>query len=132
MAKFLILPQALEAGEGVILTNTQLKSCAIYHDDGTAAVTVRGSGCIMNPARYTVTAHVIITEAVSAPTQFGIYVDGELLPDSVIGLPTVAVGDTISGSVTTEITAAGSTRISLRAITDANLTGGNVIVTRKS
>lgn len=132
MAKFLIPAQVRAAGESVILSNTQMKSCTIYHDDGTAPVTVRGSGCICNPARYSVSAHVIITEAVSAPVQFGIYVDGELVADSLIGLPTISVGDTISGDVTTEITAAGSTRITLRAISDANITGGNVIVTRKS
>lgn len=132
MAKFIIPAQALDAGDGIVINNTQMKSCAIYHDGGTPTITVRGSGCICNPARYSVSAHVIITEAVSAPTQIGLYVDGELLPDSVIGLPTVTVGDTISGDVVTEITAAGSTRIALRAITDANVTGGNVIVTRKS
>ena len=132
MAKFVIPAQALTAGESVILNNTQMKSCAIYHDNGTAPVTVRGSGCICNPARYAVSVHVINAEAVSAPVQFGIYVDGELVADSLIGLPTVTVGDTLSGDVTTEITAAGSSRITLRAITDANLTGGNVIITRKS
>lgn len=132
MAKFLIPAQVLTDGDALILDNTQMKSCAIYHDSGTATITVRGSGCICNPARYTVSVHVLNTEDVSAPVQFGVYVDGELLPDSVIALPTVTVGDIISGDVTTEVTAAGSTRISVRALTDANVTGGNVIVTRKS
>lgn len=132
MAKFLIPAQALDAGDGIVLNNTQMKSCAIYHDNGTPTITVRGSGCICNPARYAVSAHIVTTAAAAAAVQFGIYVDGELLPDSVIGLPAVSVGDVISGDVTTEITAAGSTRITIRAVTDANVTDGNVIVTRKS
>lgn len=130
MAKFLIPAQALDAGDGIILNNTQIKTCAIYHDDGTPTVTVRGTGCIMKPARYAVSVHIIETAVAAAAVQFGLYVDGELLPDSVIGLPAVAVGDVISGDMTTEITAAGSTRIALRAITDANVTGGNVTVHR--
>ena len=132
MAKFVIPAQALDAGDSIVLNNTQMKSCAIYHDNGTAPVIVRGSGCLCNPARYSVSAHVINTATAAAPVQFGLYVDGELLPDGVIGLPAVAVGDVISGDVTTEITAGGSTRISLRAITDANVTDGNVIVKRIS
>lgn len=130
MAKFLIPAQALDAGDGIILNNTQIKTCAIYHDDGTPTITVRGTGCIMKPARYAVSVHIIETAAAAAAVQFGLYVDGDLLPDSVIGLPAVAVGDVISGDLTTEITAAGSTRIALRAITDANVTGGDVTVHR--
>lgn len=132
MAKFLIPAQARAAGEGVILNNTGLRSCAVFHEDGTPTITVRGSGCLCNQARYSVSAHVITTALVAEAVQIGLYVDGELLPDTIIGIPAVAVGDVISGDLTTEVAAGSNARISLRAITDASITGGNVIVNRRA
>ena len=132
MAKFLIPSQARAAGEGVILNNTGLRSCAVFHEDGTPTITVRGSGCLCNQARYSVSAHVITTALVAEAVQIGLYVDGELLPDTIIGIPAVAVGDVISGDLTTEVAAGSNARISLRAITDVSITGGNVIVNRRA
>lgn len=133
MAKFLIPAQTRAAGEGVTLNDTGVNSCAVWHEDGAVPITLRGSGCPKNPARYDVSAHVIVTgAAANTAVQLALVVDGEPLPDGLMAVVPVAVGAVWSADVTTQVTAGSTSRISLRAITAAQITGGNVIVSRVS
>lgn len=130
MAKYLILPGTYAAGESIPLLNTKIRSSSVYHDDGSAVVSVRGSGCFCNAANYDVEANALLTVATAGQLQIAIVVDGEPITDAALATVGAAAG--IEGlSASTVIAAAETEKISLRAVTAVTITGGNLIVNRR-
>lgn len=127
MAKFLLAPGTYAAGQAIPLIPTAFRSCAV-RSDGDAA-TVRGSGCWCGPAQYDVSARVIAA-AGTAVTTFEITQDGDGIADAIMAIP--AAAGTLTTQAVTQISAVDTSRISVRAVTDATITGGNLIVTRRA
>lgn len=129
-------PQTLAAaGDAVVFnTNTQARcNPNIRHRIGSGIITVRGSGCACNPARYRVSFHGNIT-GVAGQVQLGIYLNGELLPETVMSVFAAAASNVISVDDETEITADfGDSTISVRTLTPGiTVNTASLIVERKA
>ena len=124
MAQYLsTTPQVLTADSPVILQSTEIKGgCSISHRDGTPTVTVKGSGCACNPARYKVFVHVTISAPAAAVVQLALAEDGVIMPETLMSLPPVSEGTILSASTGKTIQAdACCDRITIVAITDATV-----------
>lgn len=132
MAKFIISAQTRAANEGIELNDTRLRSCSIFHEDGSPVVSLKGSGCMRNPARYSVSAHLVFTATAAAPIQVALFEDGEQVPGSLIAVVPAAIADVVSADLTTEVSAGSDARVSLRTISTAPVTSGSFVVERIS
>ena len=85
---------AVAVGSAVPFNNTVVDGgCSIRHRAGSGIITVKGSGCCKCPRRYRVNFHGNVS-GVQGAMVLGIYLDGELLPEtrmSVVGTGTTAV-----------------------------------------
>ena len=127
MAKYLLAPGTYTAGTAIPLIPTAFRSCSV-RPDGDAAI-IRGSGCWCGAAQYDVSARVIAA-AGTAVTTFEIAQDGNGIADAIMAIP--AAAGTLTTQSVTQISTVDTSRISVRAVTDATITGGNLIVTRRA
>lgn len=111
--------QTVAAGEAVVWQNTIVKgNCNIQHRNGTTGIKVRGTGCMLNPKVYEVSAHVVLTAIAAVPMQMALALDGEVIPGSTIAVVPAAIGDVISATTIAQIPVdCGCSHITLVAIT---------------
>lgn len=129
-------PQTLAAvGDAVVFPSNPNTRCntSIRHRTGSGIITVKGSGCPCNPARYRVYFQGNIT-GTAALTQFGIYLNGELLPETVMSVVPAAAGNVLTINGDTEITADfGDSTITVRTLTaGVTVNTASLIVERKA
>lgn len=132
MAKYTATAQTVAINNSVkFLTETGGK-CNIRHKEGTGVFTLKGSGNCCNPARYRVSAHVVVTAATPNSIRFALYEDGEQLTDTLMAVVPASAGNVLSMQTETEVVVdCACSKLSLRAITDnAPLTAANMIITR--
>lgn len=136
MAEFTLTnATAVAVGSAVPYNQTVVPGgCDIRHRGGSGIVTIKGNTCCKNPRRYRATFHGNVV-GVQGAMVLGMYLDGELLPEtrmSVVGTGTTAV---YSVDATTEILAdCGCQALTVRVITGDAVTVNNaaLIVDREA
>lgn len=121
MAEYsLITPLDIPVGGTVPYNNTIYGGCCnIRHRNGSGVVKVKGGTCC-KPNRYHVQFHAAVTGAI----QMGLYLDGELLPETLMAIVSGADTNVYSLDAATEINVDGCfSTISARVI-EAGSTAG--------
>lgn len=110
---------AVPVGSAVTYTDTVKKGCCnIRHRAGSGLITVKGGSCC-NPNTYRVTFHGNV-RGVQGAMQLGIYLDGELLPETLMSVYGTGTTPVYSVDATTEILVCGCcANISVRVIEGA-------------
>lgn len=124
MAEYtLTTPTAVAVGSAVPYNNTVVPGCCyIRHRAGSGIVTIKGSGCCKCPRRYRATFSGNVT-GVAGAIQLGVYLDGELLPETLMSVVPAAATDVLTVNTSTEIPAdCDCQRIAVRVITGATVT----------
>ena len=103
MAEYALLtPTPVAEGAAVPYNTTLCKGCCdIRHRPGSGIVKVKGGTCC-NPNRYHVQFHAVVRGVVGA-MQLGLFLDGELLPETVMAVVSGAVANEYSVDAATEI-----------------------------
>lgn len=126
---------AVAVGSAVPYNNTVVKGCCdIRHRAGSGIVTVKGSGCCKCPRRYRVSFQGNVT-GVAGAVQLGIYLDGELLPETLMSVTLADATDVATVNGIAEILADCCCQsISVRVIEGDTVTvnTANIIVERKA
>lgn len=134
MAEYsLTTPTIVPVGTAVPYNNTIVKGCCnIKHRAGSGLIKIRGGSCC-NPAKYRVYFHGNVTNVIGIIT-LGIYVDGELLPETQMSLVAAAAANVLSVSAETQILADCAESISVRVIagTDLTVNTANIIVEKEA
>lgn len=121
-------------GSAIPYNNTIVPGCCnIRHRIGSGAIKVKGGSCC-RPNRYLVQFHGNIT-GVTGFSQLGIYLDGELLPETQMYVVAAAATDILSVDSATEILVDGCySAISVRVIagTGATMNTANIIVHKEA
>lgn len=134
MAEYsLTTPLAVPEGGTIPYNNTICKGCCcIRHRSGSGIIKVKGGTCC-KPNRYHVLFHANVTGE-TGQVQLGLFLDGELLPETLMSVVPVAVTDVLSVSAATEICIDGCcSTIAARVITGDAVTvnTANIIVHRE-
>lgn len=112
-----VTPQVVGENGAVIFTDGGDCSCNVSHRDGSGTVTVRGNGCPFSARRYHVAFHGNVTNVTGA-IQFGIYQNGEILPETLMSVVPATATDVLSIGAETEVsTGLGNSVISVRSLT---------------
>lgn len=132
MAKYLAPTQTVAINNNVLFNTDISGKCTIRHRDGSGVFTVKGSGKCCNPARYRVSAHVVVTATAAGPIRLALFEDGEVLTGTSIDVVAAAAGNILSGTAETEILAeCDCSKITLKALTDAvPITSATMLITR--
>lgn len=114
-------PAPVAVGAAIPFDTTIVRGgCQIRHRNGSGIVRIRGGNCC-RPYLYHIMFNGTVT-GVAAAITLGIYVDGELLPETLMAVVPAAAADVISVSANTEILAdCPCENISVRVI------GGNPV-----
>lgn len=132
MAEFIATAQTLTAGQNVIFSR-ETKCGNVRHRSDTGIFTLKGSKNCCNPAKYHVWVHVVTTATAATPIQLALAEDGEVLPETLIAIVPVAIGDVTSGDTVKEITVdCDCAKLALRAISATPLTSAILDVSRIS
>lgn len=121
MAEYILTtPTAVPVGSAVPYTETVVKGCCnIRHRAGSGIVTVKGHDC---GTRYRAAFHGNVT-GVAGAVQLGLYLDGELLPESIMSVVPAAADDVLSVDAVTLIPGCCETHsLSVRVITGDTVT----------
>ena len=133
MAEYtLTTPTAVPVGGSVPYNNTVIKGCCnIKHRSGSGQVTVKGGTCC-NPARYLVSFHANVT-GVAGAIQLALYLDGEILPETLMSVVPAAAADVWSVDAQTEFcTDCCCSTVSARVVTgDAVTVNSAEIIVKK-
>lgn len=134
MAEFALLSQtAVTVGSSIPFTTTIVKGCpCIRHRNGSANIRVKGGSCC-KPNRYNIQFHGNVT-GVTGQITLGIYLDGELIPESIMNVVAAAPANVLSVDSSTEIEVDGCMQnISVRNIAGTGLlvNTANIIVRRE-
>ena len=102
MAEYVLTtPTGVPVGGSVPYNSTIIKGCCnIKHRAGSGQVSVKGGTCC-NPARYMVYFHGNVT-GVAGAIQLALYLDGEILPETLMSVVPAAATDVWSVSAKTE------------------------------
>lgn len=135
MAEYsLITPTPVAVGAPIPFNNTIIKGCCnVKHREGSGNIRVKGGTCC-HPNRYHIMFHGNIT-GVNAVATLGIYVDGELLPETQMYVYETDPANILSVDSTTEIEVEGCySTISVRVIagTNATMQTANIIVHKEA
>ena len=117
MAEYsLTIPTAVAVGEAVPFNNVIRKGCCnIRHRAGSGIITVKGGTCC-HPNLYRVYFHATVT-GVAGTIQLGIFLDGELLPETLMSVVPAAATGVWSVDAMTEIYSEGANdTISVRVV----------------
>lgn len=125
MAEFtLTTPTAVAVNDPVPFNNVVVSGgCMVRHRAGSGIVKVKGGTCC-NPKKYTVRFHGYVT-GLAAETTFAIYLDGEMLPETMMAVVPVAAADNWSIDASTQILV----DCSCQTLSVRNLSAGEVTVT---
>lgn len=131
MAEYsLITPTEVAVGSAIPFNNTIINGgCCIRHRSGSGSIKVKGGSCC-KPNKYYVQFHGNIT-GVTGYSQLGLYLDGELLPETQMYVVAAAPTDILSVDSATEILVDGCySTISARIIagTGATMNTANIII----
>lgn len=134
MAEFsLITPTAVAVGSAVPYNNVICKGCCnIKHRNGSGIINVKGGSCC-HPNKYTVHFHANVT-GVAGAIQLGIFLDGELLPETLMSVVGAAATDVLSVDAVTQLcSTCDCENISVRVITGDTVTvnTANIIVEKE-
>ena len=124
MAEFILTTPTEVAVGSAIPYNGTIESgcCNVRHKPGSGVVVIKGSGCCKRPNKYDVRFHAAVTGPTGA-IQLGIYLDGELLPETFMSINSGTATNVYSVDATTIIPAdCGCQRVSVRVITGDDLT----------
>lgn len=135
MAEYsLTIPTPVEAGSAIPFNNTIIKGCCnVRHREGSGNIRLRGGSCC-HPNRYHIMFHGNIT-GVTATAQLGIYLDGELLPETLMSVVEASPDNVLSVDSTTEVEVVGCySTVSVRIIagTNAVMNTANIIVHKEA
>lgn len=135
MAEYsLTTPTLVPVGGTVPYNNTICKGCCdIRHRAGSGIVKLRGGTCC-EPKRYYVQFHAVVTGVASA-MRLGLYLDGELLPETQMAVVSGAAANTYSVDAATEVCLDGCCgSLSARVIEGATLTVNvaNIIIHKEA
>lgn len=134
MAEYsLTTPTVVAVGSAVPYDNVIINGCCnITHRAGSGIIKVKGGTCC-HPNKYTVRFHGLVL-GVAGPIQLGIYLDGELLPESLTAVVPEATADVWGIDTETQLLAVGDYEsISVRVVAGAPLTvdRASIIVTKE-
>lgn len=130
MAKYTMIPGTYAAGDSIPLVGTASRCSSIYHVDGSPIIQVKGGICPNRPAVYDVDVGVTLTSAGATPEQLELVQDGVRVSGGLISFDAAAAGEIETTSMPNEVTAIGSTRIALQAVTAITITDGVLIIRR--
>lgn len=131
MAEYsLTTPTPVPVGGAIPYNNTIIPGCCnIRHRAGSGTVKVKGGTCC-KPNKYYIQFHGNITGVTNA-AQVGIYLDGELLPETVMNVVLPETTSVLSVDSATEIAVDGCfASVSVRVVagTNATMNTANIIV----
>lgn len=134
MAEYInITPQTVATNSPIIFNQTTVPGCCkIQHRNGSGAVKLHGGTCC-NPSRYRVSVHANVLGVVGA-IQFGIFQDGELLPETLMAVVPGGATDVWSIDATTEVKVdCNCSQISVRNLTASTITvnTANIIIDKE-
>lgn len=123
MAEFVLTtPTEVAVGAAVPYNHTIVPGCCDIRHRSPGVITIKGSGCCKCPKKYDVNFHAVVT-GVAGAMQLGIYLDGELLPETFMSVNSGAAANEYSVDAATVIPAdCGCQRISVRVITGDDVT----------
>lgn len=130
MAKFLMIPGTYAAGDSIPLTGAAPRCGSIYHADGEPIILLKGGLCPSHPAVYDIDVGVTLTSLGATPEQLELVQDGVRVSAGLISFDAAAAGEIETTSMPNEVTAVGSARIAVQAVTAITITDGAVIVHR--
>lgn len=131
MAKYIMVPGTYTAGQDIPLRGTILTGGGSqFHEPDSPIVQLKGSGCPRNPARYNVNVGVTFTAAAAAPLQAALIQDGIRVTAGLLAAVPAAIGDVITVSVPNEVSAADTSRVSVRAVSTVTITEGALTIHR--
>ena len=128
------IPQLLDnIGDPIRFTETGCRGgcCAIKHRANAGQITIKNTGDCCNPSIYKVQFHGNVT-GVQGQILLGIYLDGELVPESLMAVAPVGTSFVTSlDSVILVCTDMCCSRISVRTLTaDVTVNTAEIIVTK--
>lgn len=131
MAEYVLtLPVAVPVGGSVPYTDTICKGCCnIRHRAGSGLIKLKGGTCC-KPNRYHVQFHANVT-GVAGAIQLGLFLDGELLPETLMSVVPAAATDVLSVDASTEVCLdVCCSTLSARVVTGATVTvnTANIII----
>lgn len=130
MAKFTMIPGTYAAGDSIPLVGKAHRCGSIYHVDGEPIILLKGGGCPGHPAVYDVDVGVTLTSIGATPEQLELLQDGVRVSGGLISFDAAAAGEVETTSMPNEVTAVGSAKIAVSAITAITITDGIVVVHR--
>ena len=131
MAEYsLITPTVVTAGGTIPYNNTIVKGCCnVKHRPGSGIIKLKGGTCC-NPNVYLVHFHANVTD-VPGVIQLGLFLDGELLPETLMAVVAAADTNVLSVDAATEVVVDSCcSALSARVIlgTDVTINTANIIV----
>ncbi len=123
-----MIPGTYEAGDSIPLNGSAPRGGPIYHADGEPIILLKGGICPGHPVRYGIDVGVTLTSIGATPEQLEIVQDGVRVSGGLISFDAAAAGEVETTSMPNEVTAIGSARIAVNAVTDIIITDGVVIV----
>lgn len=130
MAKFTMVPGTYAAGDSIPLMGTTTRCGSIYHVDGSPIIQLKGGICPAHTATYDIDVGVTLTSIGATPEQLELLQDGVRVSGGLISFDAAAAGEVETTSMPNEITAVGSARIAVEAVTAITITDGVVVVHR--
>ena len=123
MAEYVLnTPTVVAVGSAVPYNNTVVKGCCnVRHRSGSGIVNVKGGTC-QKPNLYDVEFHGNVT-GVEGSIQLALYLDGEILPETLMSVVPATATDVLSVGARTQIsTDCSCSSISARVVTGATVT----------
>lgn len=135
MAEYALLtPTEVVAGNSIPFTTDIIKGCCnIRHRTGSGSIKIKGGNCC-RPNKYYIQFHANVT-GVTGSFQLGVYLDGELLPETAMSGVLPADTNVISVDTATEIAVEGCwSTISVRNIigTGMEINTANIIIHKEA
>lgn len=135
MAEYALTTNTVVTAGGTIPYNTTICKgcCNIKHREGSGVVKVKGGTCC-KPNVYHIQFHGVVTNVTGA-IQLGLYLDGELLPETRMAVVAAAPANVLSVDAATEVCIEGCcSAISARVIlgTDVSVNAANIIVHKEA
>lgn len=123
MAEYtLTTPTFVPEGGAIPFTNTVIKGCCnVRHRPGSGIVKLKGGTCC-KPNKYFIRFHGVTTD-VPGTTQLGIFLDGELLPETLMSANAQTADDVLSMDAATEVCLDGCcSNVSVRVVAGTTTT----------
>lgn len=130
MAKFTMVAGTYAAGDSIPLVGTASRCGSIYHADNSPIVQLKGGICPNHPAVYDIGVGVTLQSLGATPERLELLQDGTRVTGGLISFDAAAAGEIETTSIPNEVTAIGSARIAVAAVTAITIVEGVVVVHR--